>query len=76
MTDKTVGQIAYEAYCKASNHPYHLTADEWKDLLPDHKHAWEAAAQAVIYLERKREDIIFAKGYRVGREEAEQTKDQ
>jgi hypothetical protein len=49
---KSLGQIAYEAYCASTNGVSPITGDVlplWTDLLPPRviKDAWEAAAEAV-----------------------------
>ena len=49
MTDKTLGQVAYESY----RHKHAATkaaigGDPWGDLWDDHQQAWQAAAEAVV----------------------------
>ena len=66
--EKTLGQIAYEGYCKQTNNKSVVSGDtlpEWNSLKLTIQYAWKSAAKAVIdemtkikergrYYERKR----------------------
>jgi len=48
---KTIGQIAYEAYCKSSEGKSLIsgaTLPDWDNLKPVIKKGWQAAADAVV----------------------------
>ena len=47
MPDPTPGQVAYEAFCAASDAWF---PPPWATLLPDSQAVWEAAAEAVLAL--------------------------
>jgi hypothetical protein len=46
---KTLGQIAYEAYCESVNNlsPTGITLPRWEDLTNNIRKAWGVAAKAV-----------------------------
>ncbi len=48
---KSIGQVAYEAYCQFTNGKSQVTGGplpQWAELLKEMQQAWEAAARAVI----------------------------
>jgi hypothetical protein len=48
--NKTLGQVAYEAYCETTDWKSLISGSElpkWKDVKPEIKHAWEQSAEAV-----------------------------
>lgn len=47
---KSLGQIAYEAYCENTNWKSLISGQQlpqWKDVKPEIQRAWESAANAV-----------------------------
>ena len=46
-TDRTLGQVAYEAFAKADE-ARSIKLLPWDKVLDDEKDAWEAAANAVV----------------------------
>lgn len=50
MNTKSIGQIAYEAYCEHTNWKSLVSGQDlpqWDKVKPEIKEAWEAAAVAV-----------------------------
>jgi hypothetical protein len=51
MTNKSYGQVAYEAYGEHTDFKSIITGDalpQWDDLNKEIRRAWEAAGEAVI----------------------------
>jgi len=51
MAFETLGEVAYQGYCKSSNNKSLVSGQElpaFKDLSTEIKTAWEAAANAVV----------------------------
>ena len=51
MTNKTYGQIAYEAYCAYTNWKSLVSGADlpkWESVKPEIKEAWEESAQCLI----------------------------
>lgn len=51
MNEKTLGQVAYEAYAQSANWKSLIHGDplpQWQELAPPVRNGWDAAAIAVI----------------------------